>query len=189
MATHSNTLVCRIPWTEEPGGLHTVHGVAKSRTSLSDFHFLFFFPSILPYPSLLFLPAFPLTAKHSQNGALRQLEKCYCFFSIPLQSSVSFLVYPFFLFLKTQPSRSSQPQSGTRGWGWGSDQPEWAPRIPKGSVQSPRQTHRRPPPPPASGSTAGICTSRPQEGVLFSNTSEQHENSLRVVLPGKEKKV
>ena len=22
----------KIPWTEEPGGLHTVHGVAKSRT-------------------------------------------------------------------------------------------------------------------------------------------------------------
>ena len=25
------------PWTEEPGGLHTVHRVAKSRTRLSDF--------------------------------------------------------------------------------------------------------------------------------------------------------
>ena len=27
--THSSTLAWRIPWTEEPGGLH---GVAKSRT-------------------------------------------------------------------------------------------------------------------------------------------------------------
>ena len=30
MATHSSILACRIPWTEEPGRLHTVHGVAKS---------------------------------------------------------------------------------------------------------------------------------------------------------------
>ena len=27
MATHSSILAWRIPWTEEPGGLHTVHGV------------------------------------------------------------------------------------------------------------------------------------------------------------------
>ena len=27
MATHSSTLACKIPWTEEPGGLQ--HGVAK----------------------------------------------------------------------------------------------------------------------------------------------------------------
>ena len=30
MATHSEILASRILWTEEPGGLHTVHGVAKS---------------------------------------------------------------------------------------------------------------------------------------------------------------
>ena len=30
MATHSSTLARRILWTEEPGRLHTVHGVAKS---------------------------------------------------------------------------------------------------------------------------------------------------------------
>ena len=33
-ATHSSILAWRIPWT-------TVHGVAKSRTRLSDFHFHF----------------------------------------------------------------------------------------------------------------------------------------------------
>ena len=38
-ATHSSILAWRIPWTEEPGRLHTVHGVAKSQTWLSDFHF------------------------------------------------------------------------------------------------------------------------------------------------------
>ena len=36
MATHSSILAWRIPWTEEPGGLHTVHGVAKSWTRLKQ---------------------------------------------------------------------------------------------------------------------------------------------------------
>ena len=34
MATHSSILAWRIPWTEEPGRLHSVHRVAKSWTSL-----------------------------------------------------------------------------------------------------------------------------------------------------------
>ena len=34
MATHSTILTWRIPWTEEPGGLATVHGVTKSQTGL-----------------------------------------------------------------------------------------------------------------------------------------------------------
>ena len=38
MAPHSSTLAWKIPWMEEPGGLH---GVAKSRTWLSDFTFHF----------------------------------------------------------------------------------------------------------------------------------------------------
>ena len=36
MTTHSSILAWRIPWTEEPGRLHTVHGVAKSWIQLSD---------------------------------------------------------------------------------------------------------------------------------------------------------
>ena len=32
MATRSSILAGIIPWTENPGGLHTVHGVAKSWT-------------------------------------------------------------------------------------------------------------------------------------------------------------
>ena len=32
MATHSSVLAWRIPWTREPGGLHTVHGVTESWT-------------------------------------------------------------------------------------------------------------------------------------------------------------
>jgi len=35
MATHSSILAWKIPWAQEPGGA-TVHGVAKSRTRLSD---------------------------------------------------------------------------------------------------------------------------------------------------------
>ena len=40
LATHSSTLAWKITWTEEPGRA-TVHGVAKSRTRLSDFTFTF----------------------------------------------------------------------------------------------------------------------------------------------------
>ena len=36
MATQSSILAWGIPWMEEPGGLHTVLGVAKSQTQLSD---------------------------------------------------------------------------------------------------------------------------------------------------------
>ena len=35
MATHSSVLAWEIPRKEEPGGLHTDHGVAKSQTQLS----------------------------------------------------------------------------------------------------------------------------------------------------------
>ena len=30
MATYSSTLAWKIPWTEEPGRLQSIHGVAKS---------------------------------------------------------------------------------------------------------------------------------------------------------------
>ena len=45
MATHSSTLVWKIPWTEEPGRA-TVHGVATSRTRLNDFTFTFHFHAL-----------------------------------------------------------------------------------------------------------------------------------------------
>ena len=41
MATHSSILAWKIPWTEEPGRLQSVHGVAKSQTRLSNFTFIF----------------------------------------------------------------------------------------------------------------------------------------------------
>ena len=58
-ATRSSILAWRIPWTEELGGLSclenpmdreawwaAVHGVAKSRTRLSDFTFTFYFHAL-----------------------------------------------------------------------------------------------------------------------------------------------
>ena len=58
--THSSILAWRIPWT-------TVHGVAKSRTPLSDFHFHFTFTldicflwKVLPRNSYDSLPHFIL---------------------------------------------------------------------------------------------------------------------------------
>ena len=35
METYSSILAWKIPWTEEPGGLHTVHMMEKSQTQLS----------------------------------------------------------------------------------------------------------------------------------------------------------
>ena len=45
MATHSSTLAWKILWMEEPGKA-AVHGVAKSRTRLSDFTFTFHFHAL-----------------------------------------------------------------------------------------------------------------------------------------------
>ena len=46
MAAHSSTLAWKIPWMEEPGRLHTVHGVVKSRTQPTDFTFTFHFHAL-----------------------------------------------------------------------------------------------------------------------------------------------
>ena len=46
IATHSSTLAWKIPWMEEPGRLHTVHGVATSPTRRSDFNFTFHFHAL-----------------------------------------------------------------------------------------------------------------------------------------------
>ena len=39
MGTHSNILTWKIPWTEEPGGLHSMG--SQSQTQLSNQHFIF----------------------------------------------------------------------------------------------------------------------------------------------------
>ena len=44
MSTHSSTLACKIPRTEEPGRLQSMG--SQSRTRLSDFTFTFHFPAL-----------------------------------------------------------------------------------------------------------------------------------------------
>lgn len=39
MATHPSILASRIPWTDEPGGLHVDQRIKKSQIQLSDHHF------------------------------------------------------------------------------------------------------------------------------------------------------
>ena len=46
MAPHSSTLAWKIPWTEEPGRLQSMDGVAKSWTRLSNFTLTFHFHAL-----------------------------------------------------------------------------------------------------------------------------------------------
>ena len=55
MAPHSSTLAWKITWTEEPWWA-AVHGVAKSRTRLSDFTFTFMHWKRKWQPTPVFLP-------------------------------------------------------------------------------------------------------------------------------------
>ena len=70
-ATHSSILAWRIQWT--------VHGVAKSRTRLSDFHFIFrVSSSVLLGDGLLILPTVPVRwTRHS-----RQEEEAFSAFTV-----------------------------------------------------------------------------------------------------------
>ena len=69
-ATHSSILAWRIQWT--------VHGVAKSLTRLSDFHFHFIFPGELFCKALLILPTVPVRwRRHS-----RQEEEPFSAFTV-----------------------------------------------------------------------------------------------------------
>ena len=58
MATHSSILAWRIPWT-----IYKVHGVAKSRTRLSNFHLLSFLSGFDKYGHLN-IPTTEICPKH-----------------------------------------------------------------------------------------------------------------------------
>ena len=73
MATHSNILAWEIPRTEEPGGLHIIHGVAKESDMTKQLNnnscfltvgFFFFFNAklspadYLQVPSVVCIPSF-----------------------------------------------------------------------------------------------------------------------------------
>ena len=67
MAPHSSILAWKIPWTEEPGQA-IVHGVAKSRTRLSDFtHFTHLIMNCLP--------PFEVPYRHLQASLVTRLVK------------------------------------------------------------------------------------------------------------------
>ena len=75
-ATLSSILAWRIP----PDC--TVHGVARSRTRLSDFHFHFTFTNRLDFPSekYLYLPR-PLSTAPSSSPLQSQMAACFSFWS------------------------------------------------------------------------------------------------------------
>ena len=89
MATHSSTLAWKIPWMEEPGRLHTVHGVAKSRTQLSDFTFFHFLQIRLWY----FIYASPTKIKHEKWAIIFQSHFNHKF-HIPVGKISESLLYP-----------------------------------------------------------------------------------------------
>ena len=71
MATQSSILAWEISWAEQLGRLHTVHGVAKSQTRLSDFIFTFIKRwSLLLYPQSLDVASGALFGQRTvANGA------------------------------------------------------------------------------------------------------------------------
>ena len=79
VATHSSTIAWKIPWTEEPSRLLVAHGVAKSRTRLSDFTSLHFKRSVnSSYLVTAFLWGAALPYSSFQGGASGKEPACQC---------------------------------------------------------------------------------------------------------------
>ena len=77
VATHSSTIAWKIPWTEEPSRLLVAHGVAKSRTRLSDFTSLHFKRSVnSSYLVTAFLWGAALPYSSFQGGASGKEPAC-----------------------------------------------------------------------------------------------------------------
>ena len=73
MATHSGTLAWKIPGTEEP----IVHGVAKSRTRLTEFTFSFHFLSscLVNTASFKVQPGLNEIHYHMETGVFHRMDK------------------------------------------------------------------------------------------------------------------
>ena len=73
MATYFSILAWRIPWTEEPGELHTVHGVAESDTTgqLTHFRFPLTFTFLWNTFHLFRVFHFPVTRPLSPTGLVQ----------------------------------------------------------------------------------------------------------------------
>ena len=75
MATQSGILAWKILWTEEPGGLHTVHGVTRVKHNLATEEmnderiYIFIYPECLSIHLLLDIRLFP---------HLGYCEQCSC---------------------------------------------------------------------------------------------------------------
>ena len=70
MAIHSSTIAWKIPWTAEPGRLHVVHGVAKSRTRLVT--------SLQACPAWACPAMMASVASHSLLCGIRQVPQPLC---------------------------------------------------------------------------------------------------------------
>ena len=68
---HSIILAWKFSWTEEPSGLHTVHGAAKSRTRLSDYHLQHFARMARTQQSHHNIPVLVSGARSPQDSLLR----------------------------------------------------------------------------------------------------------------------
>ena len=77
MTIYSSTIAWKIPWTEEPSRLLVAHGVAKSRTRLSDFTSLHFKRSVnSSYLVTAFLWGAALPYSSFQGGASGKEPAC-----------------------------------------------------------------------------------------------------------------
>ena len=70
MAIHSSTIAWKIPWTAEPGRLHVVRGVAKSRTRLAT--------SLQACPAWACPALMASVASHSLLCGIRQVPQPLC---------------------------------------------------------------------------------------------------------------
>ena len=69
LATHSGILAWRIPWTEEPGGLHIVHRVTNGWIQPKRLNTYTHTPAGLGFFCLLLPPLLPITRPHRFSPA------------------------------------------------------------------------------------------------------------------------
>ena len=74
MATHSSILAWRLPWTEEPGGLHSM-GVLKNQTLLSDSHTHTHTHTIIIHTEMAPKPEGVVSSPHTHSEARSPLTR------------------------------------------------------------------------------------------------------------------
>ena len=114
-ALDSSTLAWKLPWTEEPGGL-PVHGVAKSRTRLSNFTFTFHFHALEKemathsiswrIPGMGEPGELPSMGSHRVKTGLEQFSSSSSSITVPVQFSLG---------TQSCPTRCAPMDCSTRG--------------------------------------------------------------------------